>query len=209
MPTLIGAAVGFLAGYLWIASRGEALGEVVGLISAIVGALIGLGIQLSMRMQETPPKEGGVELPIPPMPPKPGPLGRAKPSETRWQEISQHLGEFQKILSPSLPRLQIVRGNEKSWSDAEYAKQRSTGIFEKCGVYLIFDPERRLQYVGVATNRFEDRIWAHDESIARGFTDLIPFEKDWAFLALALECFLIARLAPPGNTKYRTKGGVA
>ena len=60
------------------------------------------------------------------------------------------------------------------------------------------------RYVGLAMNRFDDRIWGHDEYVSRRWTDVIPFEHGWYFLAPALEFFLIVRLQPPDNTAYRS-----
>jgi excinuclease UvrABC nuclease subunit len=74
-------------------------------------------------------------------------------------------------------------------------------------VYLIFDRDEHLIYVGVA-GWLDKRIWSHDQqpefvSRPRRWTDVILFDQSCAFLAPALEEFLIARLEPAHNLKRR------
>ena len=122
--------------------------------------------------------------------------------EHRWDMIVPHLHEFQSHLANHIPQLIIQNATDRQWPHDRYLQQRKTGIFSQKGVYLLFDNEEKLQYVGVATNTFDDRIWSHDWWIDRRFIDVIPFPDDYCFLALALEFFLIRRLQPPKNTMY-------
>jgi hypothetical protein len=119
--------------------------------------------------------------------------------ENRWQNIIPILEEFQGMLSPNFPKLSIVHANDKTWSDEQYKNQCQTGIFNHCGVYMIFDESEALEYVGVTTRCFHDRIWSHDQWVSRRFTDVIPFPDNAYFFAPALEHLLIFRLCPPKN----------
>lgn len=123
--------------------------------------------------------------------------------ERRWESIVPFLKEFQDYLGPRVPELEIQFGNDRRWSDERYEEQVRTGIFEQYGVYLIFEADEALQYVGLAMNRFQERIWMHDAYVNRQFTDLIPFRYEHYFLAPALEFFLVCRLRPPKNKVYR------
>jgi|GEM_PF-6640606 len=123
--------------------------------------------------------------------------------ETRWEPIIPHLKVFQRYLASDIPNLKIEHINDRRWSEERYHEQRKTGAYKRYGVYLIFDPCEVLQYVGVAMNRFDDRIWSHDAYLERMLTDVIAIPHEYYFLGPALEFFLICRLNPPKNTVYR------
>jgi hypothetical protein len=123
----------------------------------------------------------------------------------RWSSVISVVREFEAHLAHNAPKLQIVNAIDREWSYEEYRqRKREFRICSGKGVYLIFDVEDRLQYVGLAMNAFDDRIWSHDEYVPRKWTDVIAFPDDWCFIAPALECFLIAKLKPPGNSHYRS-----
>jgi hypothetical protein len=123
--------------------------------------------------------------------------------EQRWDLITPHLQDFQSHLATHIPQLCIQNATDRQWSDDRYKQQRTTGIFDQCGVYLLFDDKEALLYVGVAMNKFHDRIWSHDWWIERRFIDVIPFPREYCFFALALEYFLICRLHPPKNSMFQ------
>ena len=123
--------------------------------------------------------------------------------EARWTPIIPVLEEFQAFLSPTVPRLSLAAANDRQWSQDRYETQRASGIFDRRGVYIIFDGDAVPQYVGVAMYRFHDRIWSHDDWIQRRWTDVIPLSDQCYFLAPALEFFLIVRLQPSGNSHYK------
>ena len=125
-------------------------------------------------------------------------------SEARWKAILPVLEEFQSFLSAKVPKLRIVVANDRRWPQERYLQQRKPGIFLEYGVYLIFDPSETLEYVGLAMNTFDDRIWSHDSYVDRQWTDVIPMSHAYYFLAPALEFFLIVRLRPRKNSQYRT-----
>ena len=123
----------------------------------------------------------------------------------RWAMITQLLREFESYLAADAPRLEIVHANDWEWSYEEYRRRkREFKICSGNGVYLLFNADEQLRYVGVAMNAFDHRIWTHDEHVSRRWTDVIPFPSGWYFLAPALEFFLIVRLQPPDNTAYRS-----
>lgn len=123
--------------------------------------------------------------------------------ETRWIPIIPVLEEFQSFLSNKVPKLEIINANDRNWPQERYESQEKTGIFDKYGIYLIFNDSGKLQYVGVSMQRFHNRIWKHDFKVQRRWTDVIPFEHENYFLALALEFFLIAKLTPKGNREFK------
>lgn len=123
--------------------------------------------------------------------------------EHRWQPILPHLQEFERYLAPDIPSLGIEPASDRQWTDEQYRAHRKTGVFSKYGVYLIFAPDESLEYVGVAMNDFDSRIWSHDAYVNRRWTDVISFAHEFYFLAISLEFYLIARLQPPKNTTYR------
>lgn len=124
-------------------------------------------------------------------------------TERRWEPVIPQILEFQHHLAPHIPQLRIEHANDRQWSTQKYREQCKTGIFDKYGVYLMFDDSEVLEYVGVAMNRFHDRIWSHDPFLKRRFTDVIAIPHEFYFLGIALEFFLICRLHPPMNTIYR------
>jgi hypothetical protein len=122
----------------------------------------------------------------------------------RWGTVEPLLREFESYLAAEAPRLRIVPANDADWSYDEYRqRKRDYKICSGNGVYLIYDADSQLQYVWLAMNTFDHRIWGHDEYVSRQWTDVIPFDPAWYFLAPALEFFLIVRLQPPANTAYR------
>jgi hypothetical protein len=71
----------------------------------------------------------------------------------------------------------------------------------------MFDANEHLIYVGVA-GWLGKRIWSHDRNPEfrlrpRRWTDVILIAPEYAFLAPALEEFLIAKLEPAHNLKRR------
>lgn len=117
----------------------------------------------------------------------------------RWKMIQPAIDEFQSFLSPEVPPLEIIEANDREWKE-KYEQLRPKGFPSRLrGVYLIFDAEERLQYIGVATVNFDKRVWSHDDYVDRRFTDVISFDDKFIFLAQALEHFLILKLRPPKN----------
>lgn len=126
--------------------------------------------------------------------------------ERRWQPVSNVLREFHGFLAPHLPAFRITAANNRRWSEEQYRAQCGTGIFDRRGVYLLFNSSEVLEYVGLATVSFHKRIWSHDDWVDRQWIDVIPFSDETFFLAPALEYLLIIRLRPPKNSVYKNHG---
>jgi hypothetical protein len=127
--------------------------------------------------------------------------------ESRWERIIPPLQEFQSHLASHIPPLRIQHLNDRRWSgdlSYRYDEQLKTGLYDKFGVYLIFNACDSLEYVGLAMNSFHDRIWGHDDHVDRLLTDVIAIPHEYYFLGPALEFFLICRLNPPKNKIYNT-----
>ena len=115
----------------------------------------------------------------------------------RWKQIEPLLNEFQDHLAKDVQKLSIKQLNDKKWLEDEYKKRVKAEMLNQYGVYLIFDgdDEYALQYIGLAMDKFDNRIWEHEGDVDRRFTDIIPFEHKYYFLAPALEFFLISKLS--------------
>ena len=130
------------------------------------------------------------------------------PDMPRWQQLRAALADFRSYLSPDIPPFPILAANDYWWDDDEYKRNRPVGFPSKMrGVYLMYDANGELMYVGVALVNFDKRVWSHDDLFAshsdeRRWTDIISINPEHAFLALSLEYFLICRLRPKYNTAY-------
>lgn len=141
----------------------------------------------------------------PPVAPAPGPAGTVV---ERWRAAHSALAEFRSYVTERVPTFEIVNETDRTWSDEEYRERRSRRLQEP-GVYLMFDDDGVLLYVGVARWTFDKRVWTHDQeprflARPRRWIDLIPFPRECAFLASALEHFLIERLRPVHNVQHNT-----
>jgi hypothetical protein len=126
----------------------------------------------------------------------------------RWDKIQQSINEFQNQLNSSVPNLKIIQATDKKWTKAEYQSNKPVGFpFKMAGVYLLFNTDDELLYIGVSTVCFNKRIWHHDNRLkSRRFIDIIPFEDKFIHFAPALEYFLITRHHTPGNKTYKNHG---
>jgi hypothetical protein len=124
-------------------------------------------------------------------------------SEERWRDIQPLLDQFADQTAAHVPRPQILLAVDRQWSDEEYKARRPDGFPSRLrGVYLIFDSDEHLLYVGLAMSCFDSRVWDHDDDLDRRWTDIVPFDNEHIFLAPALEFYLIAKLKPPHNKVY-------
>jgi hypothetical protein len=104
--------------------------------------------------------------------------------ETRWVEAQEALSEFQSYLAPHVPTLRIERAIDvNGWPRLQ-------------GVYLIYDKQDRLLYVGMTLDCFQNRIRDHERKFETPWIDLIVFPPELSFLAPALEVFLHKHLHP-------------
>ena len=132
----------------------------------------------------------------------------SEPSVERWMGVRSALADFQKYLAPHIAPFPLIAANDFWWSDEEYYLRRPDGFPSRLrGVYLIFDDDARLLYVGSALVNFDKRVWSHDTNfkfrdMQRRWTDIIALPDEYAFLGLSLEYFLICRLQPACNTSF-------
>jgi hypothetical protein len=125
-------------------------------------------------------------------------------TQTRWKQIENSIEEFRKFLSSNIPKLSIVNATDKKWTAKQYKELKPKGFPSKLrGVYLIFDEQETLLYIGLSTTCFNKRIWKHDTRFQRRYIDIIPIGDNCFPLAPALEYFLITRHPTPGNKVYR------
>ena len=127
---------------------------------------------------------------------------------SRITSVQQELERFQRTLChPAMPPLVVVHARDRCWTDTEYRSKRPAGFPSKFrGVYLFFDDDERLMYVGVAMGSYYKRVRTHEGRIQQRYIDIVPFDDTWLPLALALEYWLIQAFTPPGNTTYRNYG---
>lgn len=112
------------------------------------------------------------------------------------------LAEFRTFLAPHVPPFHVENCSLEDGS-------RNPKL-NWPGVYVMYGHGEAFKYVGVASknNCIDKRVWTHErgecdpERLSTG-TNIIPFEREFAFLAPALEEFLIRRLQPVANTHGR------
>jgi hypothetical protein len=118
----------------------------------------------------------------------------------QWQDVQAQLTDFRRYLAPHVPKLDICHGLDVMFLDSDWACGVKDGTWQQKGVYLVYDDGGKLLYVGKATDCFYRRVKAQATQINNASSvALIPFPDGYAFLAHALEAFLIARLYPPEN----------
>ena len=119
----------------------------------------------------------------------------------RWAGLNEALKVFRTFLSASAPS-DIKPFEAAQWqknAKPEYPFTQPRWLPSKNGgVYLLYDNDGQLLYVGVARVNFDKRVWTHSE-MAWKYLDVIPFDDQYLFLASALEHFLILRLKPFKN----------
>jgi len=122
----------------------------------------------------------------------------------RWGCVHSSVEEFRDTyLHTSFQTLTIVEGWDGARDyDGDYKMLKAVRPFHERGVYLIFDADGLLLYVGSTINRFDSRIWHYAFENQRHI-DLICFDPSHVHFAPALELFLIARCKP----RYNTVGG--
>jgi len=132
---------------------------------------------------------------------------------TRWTRLPELIEEFQALLAPQVPHLQIQEGASDGLAT------RSPAL-KKPGVYLLFDETATLKYIGSAVNQpliGRVRTYMGQESrlpFVPKYIDIVPFEWEWCFFAPALELYLIQkiechRLLTSGDKLLNTVGMIA
>jgi hypothetical protein len=126
----------------------------------------------------------------------------ASPTPKRWRPIEAELGEFRRYLYDGFPPLKICEGYDSAWERGPlYKSAVKARRYYRAGVYLFFDVDGKLLYVGKGM-WFYGRIFRHAIPGAR-YVDLIAFDEQHAPFLSALEHFLICRLKPHFNKNGR------
>lgn len=107
--------------------------------------------------------------------------------EMRWEEAQDALRDFQSYLAVRVPVLRIERDTDVlGWQKLQ-------------GVYLNYDEQGRLLYLGFTLDCFQNRKSQHEKRFETYWLDLIVLPEGLIFLAPALESFLLKRLFPELN----------
>jgi hypothetical protein len=124
------------------------------------------------------------------------------------------LSEFCASLADGVVDLRIHFITDRTLTGEQYAAIReSTGwVLDSAGVYIIYADDGALLYIGKAStnNWIDKRAWSHEDpehrirGVRRRWIYAIPLPEEQAFLAPALEEFLISRLNPPANRVGRS-----
>jgi len=122
----------------------------------------------------------------------------------RWIPVEKEIESFRFLIADHVPKLSITYAVNKQWDDEEYNNKIPQGFPWNRGIYLIYNDESKLVYIGSAIKDFASRVFMHDENVRRRYIDIIEFPDDaYLPLILALEFFLISRLKPTGNTEFK------
>jgi hypothetical protein len=117
-------------------------------------------------------------------------------SPSRWAPIERMIREFQEYLAPTVSQLKIENGVD--CAESYPASRAASPALKKHGVYLIFDGTESQIYIGATIDRqLIDRCLEQLKKPKR-FTprwiDVIPFDREWEFLAPSLELYLIYKV---------------
>ena len=109
----------------------------------------------------------------------------------RWELLKEAVDKFSEYFASKFPKLKVEESSDVlNWED-------------QIGVYLIFDCNSSLFYVGEATVNFGSRISDHKNTFECSTVDLIVFPTNIRCFIPALERFLIKELQPLGNTLHK------
>lgn len=112
-----------------------------------------------------------------------------------WLPVEREIKAFRQFLRPDFPRLVVEHALEKDMRRDYWKWGRKSGLWKQSGVYLIYDVEGALLYIGKATASFEKRVLTSFDAISDADSlAVIRFPDGLVFMAHALEAFLIARL---------------
>lgn len=126
----------------------------------------------------------------------------------RWKPLNEYMRRFERdYCGTAMPPLRVQPASDRLWTPDEYQKHKPRGFPATLrGIYVLYDTNEALLYIGVATGCFDQRVWSHDDWSKRRYIDIIVFKDRWLPLSLALEYYLIVALNPPENSVFRTRG---
>lgn len=117
-----------------------------------------------------------------------------------WNPVRRELTEFRRYLAPKLPELAVEHAFDFISLAADWEWGRERGMWKERGVYLIYDDDPKLLYVGKADGTFDRRLKVQAQKHGASEVAIIIVPIRFAFITPALESFLIARMQPPLNT---------
>lgn len=123
----------------------------------------------------------------------------------RWQRLRSALRQFRDKHAPASPDFEIVAYSEPG---GEYPTTRHPGVGSRRCVYLFFDEQQRLNYVGKSAGGVLSRMYQHDDNprIDRTYVDVVLCVGPHRDCMEELEDFLYLTLRPTAN-RVRPKPG--
>ena len=116
--------------------------------------------------------------------------------EGRWTDVLVQIEEFQAFfVADRIPELRPAVCRVPN-HDHDLDIPRSS-----VGVYLAFDPNERLVYVGLTRVSVEGRMKKHAKRFDCPYEDVIAIPRRLHWVACGLERFLIDSLKPPMNAR--------
>jgi len=129
--------------------------------------------------------------------------------QARWTQVIRLLQDFQALLAPEVMQLKLERGVDCLSTDRLTQK---CPALKREGVYLIFDENEKLVYIGSAANqplvkRVRNQIFTTRFGTQPRWIDIIPFDSRWSFFIPALELYLIRKVVKESGSALVNKIG--
>lgn len=116
--------------------------------------------------------------------------------QSRWLDVLAQISRFREFfvegkLPPFRPVACRTIGHDR---DLDVSRKAT-------GVYLLFDRNEKLLYIGVTGISVESRVRNHAKSFEWAYEDIIEIKGDLYWVACGLERFLIDALKPEFNQR--------
>lgn len=116
--------------------------------------------------------------------------------QSRWFNIRDVLTSFYSyFVVGKVPKLEIL--NVRSAGIVMDSNSPDT----LTGVYLLFNRDNQLLYIGYTSDRLSSRLRNHEKTFEWYHEDIIVIEPEFRWLACGLERFLIDELHPRFNER--------
>ena len=89
------------------------------------------------------------------------------------ERINREVSDFKRLLSANSPEFSLHRAVSTHWNDKDYDSTKSFNFESKNGIYFIFDNEGKLVYIGSAIDRFDSRVFMHDDKVEQKYIEVI------------------------------------
>jgi hypothetical protein len=134
------------------------------------------------------------------------PQERQPMSHPHWELVNVKIQEFRKCLASNFPPLTIRHAFDLMTCGDEWDEGLKSGVWRDSGVYLVFDEDRTLIWVGKAESTFRNRLKSSAKCREGAYSvAIIPFPDEHDCLIPALEKFLIRHLHPKLNIQARLR----